>query len=78
MPPIRYHDYVKLPAYIIWAIIGAALVAIGALNVNIGRRAQGSLAPCLFQGAWLIMWLLIGLGGWIFFHALFLMERPDA
>ncbi|MCB1220571.1 MAG: hypothetical protein H7A35_03105 [Planctomycetales bacterium] len=65
----------KLPGFVIWAIIGAGLVAIGALNVNVGRRAKDSLAPWLFQLAWLIMWSLILLGSWITFHALFIMEH---
>ncbi len=68
----------KLPPYIIWAIIGAGLVAIGALNVKVGRGAKGSLAPWVFQLAWLVMWALILAGSWICFHALFIMGRGDA
>ena len=59
----------------IWAVIGLCLVAIGALNVSIGRRAEGSLAPWVFRLAWLIMWALILMGSWIAVHAMFIMER---
>ena len=65
----------EIPVYIRWAIIGAGLIAIGALNVNIGRRAAGSVAPMLFRLAWLVMWVLILLGSWILVHSLFFLER---
>lgn len=65
----------EIPVYIRWAIVGAALIVIGALNVNIGRRAAGSIAPLLFRLAWLVMWVLIVLGVWILVHSLFFLER---
>ena len=61
--------------YIRWAIIGAGLILTGALNLGIGRRAAGSLAPLLFRFAWLMMWLLILLGCLILVHSMFFMER---